>query len=136
MGDGLVLESGTHNDLLQADGAYARLVQAQKLREIVQGSSDAVSDDLSDDGNTEQVAREEVPLDRKNTLQSSASDILEHKRKAAESSEASDDFSIIYIFKRMAPLIRDQWSNYILGAICACCKCFSTHSGAATDKCV
>ena len=31
MGDGLVLESGTHDNLLKADRAYAHLVQAQKL---------------------------------------------------------------------------------------------------------
>ena len=34
MGDGLVLESGTHNELLMnEEGPYARLVNAQKLRE-------------------------------------------------------------------------------------------------------
>jgi len=134
MGDGLVLESGSHNDLLQADGAYARLVQAQKLREVAKGSDDAVSDDSSDDEKAEKIAREEIPLGRKNTQQSLASEILEQKRKAAESSESKDAYSIIYLFKRMAPLIRDQWSNYIFGAICACRKCFSTHSGAVTDK--
>jgi ATP-binding cassette subfamily B (MDR/TAP) protein 1 len=33
MGDGLVLKSGTHNDLIQASGPYARLMEFQKLRE-------------------------------------------------------------------------------------------------------
>ena len=33
MGDGLVLEQGTHDELIRADGAYAKLVQAQKLRD-------------------------------------------------------------------------------------------------------
>jgi ATP-binding cassette subfamily B (MDR/TAP) protein 1 len=59
MGDGLVLESGTHDDLLQVDGAYARLVQAQKLREVAEGSDDAVSDDSSDDAEMEKVTRED-----------------------------------------------------------------------------
>ena len=129
MGDGLVLESGTHDDLLEADGAYSRLVQAQKLREGAEGSDDAVSDDLSDDGETEKVAREEIPLDRKSIQQSLASEILERKRKAAESSKSGDDFSLIYLFKRMAPLIRDQWPNYFFGTIAACRKCFPTTSG-------
>jgi ATP-binding cassette subfamily B (MDR/TAP) protein 1 len=140
MGDGLVLESGTHNDLLQADGAYARLVQAQKLREVAKGSDGAGGDDTSDDEKMEEkmekIAREEIPLGRKNTQQSLASEILEQKRKAAESSESKDDYSIFYLFKRMAPLIRDQWSNYFFGAVFACSRCFSTHSGAVTDKCV
>jgi len=123
MGDGLVLESGTHDELLQSDSAYSRLVQAQKLREVVKGSDD-VSDD-SDDGELEKVVREEVPLGRKNTLQSLASEILEQRRKAAELSESSDDFSMFYLFKRMAPLVRDQWSNYFLGSIAACSKCLN-----------
>jgi len=122
MGDGLVLESGTHDNLLEAGGAYARLVHSQKLREVAKGSDDAVSDDSSDDGEMEKVAYEEIPLDRKSTLQSLASKILEQKRKAAESSESRDDFSIIYIFNRMLPLIRDQWSNYFFAAIAACRK--------------
>ena len=122
MGDGLVLESGTHDDLLEADGAYTRLVQAQKLRDVAKGSKDAVSEDSSDDGEVEKVAHEEIPLDRKSTLQSLASKILEQKRKAAESSESRDDFSIIYIFNRMLPLICDQWSNYFFAAIAACRK--------------
>jgi hypothetical protein len=35
---------GTRNDLLQADGAYACRVQAQKLREVAKGSDGAVGD--------------------------------------------------------------------------------------------
>jgi ATP-binding cassette subfamily B (MDR/TAP) protein 1 len=134
MGDGLVLESGTHDDLLEADGAYARLVQAQKLREVATGSEDAVSEDSSDDEEMVKVAREEIPLDRKTTLQSLASQILARKRKDAESSEARDDFSLIYLFKRMVPLIRDQWSNYFFATVGACRKCFSPNSGAVTDN--
>ena len=122
MGDGLVLESGTHDDLLEADGAYSRLVQAQKLRDVAKGSDDAVSDGSWDDGEMQQVAREEIPLDRKSTLPSLASEILGQRRKAAESSEARGDFSLIYLFKRIAPLIPDR-SNYFFGAIAACSKC-------------
>jgi ATP-binding cassette, subfamily B (MDR/TAP), member 1 len=43
MGDGLVLEQGTHNDLLKnAEGPYARLVQAQKLKEMEQRDAEVV----------------------------------------------------------------------------------------------
>ncbi|KAF8957254.1 P-loop containing nucleoside triphosphate hydrolase protein [Flammula alnicola] len=126
MGEGHVVEFGSHNDLLQADGAYARLVQAQKLREGKdngkKGDAGSVSE-ASEEEDMEKAAREEIPLGRKNTSQSLASEILEQKRKAAEASghrEEEDDYSLPYIFKRMAPLIRDQWKNYILGAIFAC----------------
>ncbi|PVF95031.1 putative Leptomycin B resistance protein pmd1 [Serendipita vermifera] len=40
MGDGMVLEQGTHNELLQKEGPYARLVQAQKLKESQQREID------------------------------------------------------------------------------------------------
>jgi len=126
MGDGLVLESGTHNDLLQADGGYARLVQAQKLREATKGSIDDGSDaGSSENGDTEKDVREEFTFGRSNTTQSLASEILEQRRAALASSEAREDFSILYLFKRMAPLIRDQWRNYLLGSIAACSKYLS-----------
>jgi ATP-binding cassette subfamily B (MDR/TAP) protein 1 len=118
MGDGLVLEYGTHDELLSTDGAYARLVQAQKLRETK--DSDDGDDDESED--MEKVAREEIPLGRKNTSHSLASEILEQKRQAQEQSgvkKSDDDYSMFTLFARMAPLIRDQWKNYLLGAIFA-----------------
>jgi len=125
MGDGLVLESGTHNDLLAANGAYARLVQAQKLRE---SESDNKGDDSdSEEEDMEKAAREEIPLGRRNTQQSLASEILEQKRKAAEASSTGkedDDFSIFYLFKNMAPLIIDRRKQYLLGAVFASSKCF------------
>ena len=49
MGDGRVLEQGTHWELIAKEGHYARLVQAQKLRgleedeEFVGGDSNKVS---------------------------------------------------------------------------------------------
>jgi len=126
MGDGLVLESGTHNDLIQAGGAYARLVQAQKLREGHENSTPAESDNVSEH-DMDKEAREEIPLGRKNTGHSLASEILEQKRKAMEASgqdKDGEDLGLFYLFKRMAPLIRDQWKNYFLGAIFACCTSF------------
>ncbi|KAF8149154.1 P-loop containing nucleoside triphosphate hydrolase protein [Crassisporium funariophilum] len=122
MGDGLVLESGTHDDLVQAGGAYARLVQAQKLREgrerTTQGDSGSVSGSEED---MEKAARDEIPLGRKTTGHSLASEILEQKRKAGElSTEKEEDHGLFYLFTRMAPLIRDQWKNYFLGALFAC----------------
>lgn len=121
MGDGLVLESGTHDELLSTEGAYARLVQAQRLRESKDsGDGDESNDDEPED--MEKVAREEIPLGRKNTSHSLASEILEQKRQAREQSgvkDKEDDYSMFTLFSRMAPLIRDQWRNYLLGAVFA-----------------
>ncbi|KAF8895324.1 P-loop containing nucleoside triphosphate hydrolase protein [Infundibulicybe gibba] len=98
MGEGLVLEHGTHNELLRNEGAYARLVQAQKLRES--RDDNATGDDASssaDEQEMEKAAREEVPLGRKNTGHSLASEILEQKRKAAPAVE-EQDYGLPYLF--------------------------------------
>lgn len=124
MGDGLVVEQGTHNELLQADGAYARLVQAQKLREqrpILADDDSATSVDEPED--MEKLAREEVPLGRKNTGHSLASDILEQKRQAAAGEKEKGDLSLVTIFIRMGKLIRAQWKNYFFGAVFASSMC-------------
>ena len=124
MGDGLVLESGTHNDLIQGDGAYARLVRAQKLREGRENTARVGSDDVSEDsGHTvKNDASEEIPLGRKNTGRSLASEILEQKRqqmKASGQNEEREAYSLFYLFRRMSTLVRDQWRNYLIGAVFA-----------------
>jgi ATP-binding cassette subfamily B (MDR/TAP) protein 1 len=124
MGDGLVVEQGTHNELLQTDGAYARLVQAQKLREqrpILPDDDSATSVDEPED--MEKLAREEVPLGRKNTGHSLASDILEQKRRAAADEKEKGDLSLVILFIRMGKLIRTQWNNYFFGAVFASSMC-------------
>ncbi|KAF8892354.1 multidrug resistance protein 1 [Gymnopilus junonius] len=117
MGGGVVLEHGTHQDLLQKGGAYARLVDAQRLREGQGTDTNATSEDLKEDIK-EQLAREVVPLDRKSTNHSLASEILRQKRSAAEEfARKEDDYSILYLFRRMLPMVRNQWRNYFLGTI-------------------
>ncbi|KAF5337589.1 hypothetical protein D9611_014801 [Ephemerocybe angulata] len=123
MGDGLVLESGTHNELLSKEGAYSRLVQSQKLREtqeIVEVDSDS-EDEAEEKRETdiEKQAREEIPLGRQKTSRSLASEILEQKRLEKGEGEKEEDLSLPYLFKRMGLLVRDQWRNYFFGSIFA-----------------
>ncbi|PPQ83491.1 hypothetical protein CVT25_006981 [Psilocybe cyanescens] len=111
MGEGLVLESGTHTELLQKGGAYTRLVEAQKLREGEE------STDLSEEKET--IVHKDIPLDRKHTNHSLASDILGQRKPLGTDKVREDDYGLYYIFKRMAQLGRDQWFNYALGAVAA-----------------
>jgi ATP-binding cassette subfamily B (MDR/TAP) protein 1 len=136
MGGGLVLEQGRHGELLRnADGPYAKLVAAQKLREAVEPSKktdgtdeDDVSavDEVADSTGApdyEKEAQEEVPLGRSNTRQSLASAILEQRRqgRAAE----KKDYSLPYLFKRMGYINRAQWKQYVLGVFFAIREFFS-----------
>ena len=129
MGDGLVLESGTHHDLIQADGAYARLVQSQKLREERGRESIDVldSDNLIEESghSIEKEIPEEIPLDRKNTKHSLASEVQEQKQGAMGENEKEKDHDLPYLVKRTVPIMRDQWKSYFLGTVFACRTCLS-----------
>jgi len=145
MGDGMVLEKGTHNQLLQdAEGPYAKLVQAQKLKERQHVDDDDTSGhntpvgahgaaDLNDpaatmklkqkermekeraDREIEQAAMEEKPLGRADTSRSLASDIL--KQRPQEAGTEEREYGMLYIFKRMAKINRESWHFYVLGFI-------------------
>ncbi|KAG7440875.1 P-loop containing nucleoside triphosphate hydrolase protein [Guyanagaster necrorhizus] len=123
MGDGLVIEQGTHQQLLAKEGgAYARLVQAQKLRESDEAAAVAAGEDTDEEEDApkdmEKVAREEVPLGRRNTGQSLASQILEQKKKEREG-DKEPAHSMYYLFKRMGKINKSQWRKYFLGTIFA-----------------
>ncbi|KAK0457582.1 P-loop containing nucleoside triphosphate hydrolase protein [Desarmillaria tabescens] len=127
MGDGLVIEQGTHQELLQREGgAYARLVQAQRLRESDEVAAVAADADDRDDEpkDMEKAAHEEVPLGRRNTGQSLASQILEQKKKEQKDTK-EPEHSMYYLFKRMGKINRSQWRKYFLGTI------FATMTGMA-----
>lgn len=127
MGDGLVLESGTHDQLLaNENGAYSRLVNAQKLREArekaVQPTDDSASDtaasgDEAQDADMEKQAQKEIPLGRSNTGRSLASEILEQREK--EKVPKQQKYSFVYLFRRMGRINRDMWHQYLIGAIAA-----------------
>jgi ATP-binding cassette subfamily B (MDR/TAP) protein 1 len=119
MGDGLVLEKGTHEELFSSGGAYAALVQAQKLREASETTQ--VEDDAStsEPEDMEKLAREEVPLGRKNTGQSLASEILE-QRGRTQQEKKEGDHSLPYLFMRMGEINRDGWQRYLIGGVAAC----------------
>ncbi|KAJ2914638.1 hypothetical protein MD484_g5775, partial [Candolleomyces efflorescens] len=121
MGTGLVLESGTHKELLASGGAYANLVQAQKLRdhqerEDLDGDEDTDADEKEDYAT---AARDEVPLGRRNTGRSLASEIVEQTRLALEGQEERD-LGLPTLFKRMGLLAPDHWKTYLIGGFFAC----------------
>lgn len=142
MGDGLVLEFGTHDKLLANDnGPYARLVNAQKLREARekrsnddiegQGAVDEKEKENENDLDSDTVASSDyeiedlreramvgIPLSRSDTGRSLASEILEQRRKERGQS-ADKNYSLWYLFKRMGWINRIVWRQYLIGGIAA-----------------
>ncbi|KAF7298981.1 hypothetical protein MIND_00846300 [Mycena indigotica] len=126
MGDGLVLEKGTHDELLSDEnGAYARLVHAQKLREVQDREGAESQDDEAEAtaqaaAELEKAAREEIPLGRKNTGQHSlASDLIEKRLQNQKEHDKEQDYSLFYLFKRVGRMYREGWRSYFLGSVCA-----------------
>ena len=126
MGGGVVLESGTHHELLQdINGPYARLVAAQRLRDAREKrGSDDDGDDTAGSGegdDMEKDADDEVALGRTTSRKSGrslASEALEQKLKAREGGEK--DYSLPYLFYRMGKINRIGRNKYVLGGIAAC----------------
>ena len=118
MGDGLVLESGTHTELLRDEsGPYARLVAAQRLKEshIEEDESGSLTSDDEDD--IERVVRDEVPLGRSHSTRSLASEITEKNKQK----QKDKDYNMVYLFKRIGSLNPEGYKAYIIGACAAIC---------------
>ncbi|EUC60222.1 multidrug resistance protein [Rhizoctonia solani AG-3 Rhs1AP] len=135
MGDGMVLEQGTHKELLRNfDGPYATLVEAQKLREeeskeqaAQQSDSDneATTKASSVDPNSEKAGvpvEDMEPLKRTATgTRSLASEVLSAREKGG-TRYGTKDYGFIYLFKRMGLINREAWKLYWVG----CCAAIVT----------
>ncbi|KAB5591755.1 Leptomycin B resistance protein pmd1 [Ceratobasidium theobromae] len=120
MGDGMVLEQGTHNELLgNPSGPYATLVEAQKLREE-EPSAAQESDSDEDATKNANVPTEDIePLKRTNTgNRSLASEILSAREKEG-TRDGDKDYDFIYLFKRMGMINRGSWNHYVWGSVAA-----------------
>jgi ATP-binding cassette subfamily B (MDR/TAP) protein 1 len=124
IGDGAVIEKGRHNELLNDNGPYARLVAAQKLREAREvgdedGDETAQVSEKSTEGPTdiEREALEEIPLGRSNTHRSLASEIIEQRKTTA--TQNRKEYGMIYLFRRMGTINKGEWQRYLLGSFFA-----------------
>lgn len=115
MGEGTIVECGTHNELLRnEDSVYSRLVRAQKLREdkSVTESSQSVS---KDEGSGDKALGRGETFGSENLARAS----MNHSAKAGKKA----DYSFLYLFRRMGRLNRNVWLYYLVGGIFAVCWC-------------
>src|ERR1700761_3933898 len=104
---------GTHNELVANEtGPYAKLVQSQRLRETAE-VTEATEDREEAPQDMEKAALEEIPLGRKNTGRSLASEIIEQKQKDAVAERT--DYSLPYLFRRMGRINASSWKKYLVG---------------------
>ncbi|TFK23399.1 multidrug resistance protein 1 [Coprinopsis marcescibilis] len=110
MSAGEVLESGKHEELIAANGAYAQLVHAQQLREAVEETRDDESAEMIE------ILEANHPLTRRGTNRSFASDA-----QNLEQAEQGDNgaHTLTHIFKRMSLIVRDRWKHYFIAFACS-----------------
>ena len=144
MGDGRVLQKGTHEELLRdADGPYARLVQAQKLREAneqveLEGDDETENEDgvgspstsyqhdtekaepekLERHASLEKLSHDEVrpSVGREGTKLSMASSI---SRRVAAKGVKKKKHSLFYLFRRLGTIQKEVWTRYAWGFLFA-----------------
>lgn len=124
MGDGLVLEQGTHEGLLAEEGsAYAALVHSQKLREadntgVPDGGNVHGEDDAAAIEDT--VGHKADSLDTYNTDRHSLeSRAVERPRLIAPGVSGASDLSLPQLFKRMFIINKSQWKAYSIASVFA-----------------
>jgi ATP-binding cassette subfamily B (MDR/TAP) protein 1 len=143
MGDGALIEYGTHDELTgNPEGAYAKLVSAQKLREEKSTDENEADPDAvllaTEDGITgaelgeltyEKIDKEdEIPLGLVKTSGSGArslsSEVLSKRGKMR--GVLKSEYSVSTLFRRMGAINKDGFSAYAAGGLAAIGESVST----------
>ncbi|KAI6043447.1 P-loop containing nucleoside triphosphate hydrolase protein [Pisolithus marmoratus] len=116
MGDGVVLEQGTHDELIARNSSYARLVQAQKLRETKEEQTDTDVAVLGNAADKETV----IALDRRDTHHSATSALIRRKNEERGKAEVDENsYGFLYLFRRIGSLNPHGHRLYTIGALTA-----------------
>ncbi|KZP29744.1 P-loop containing nucleoside triphosphate hydrolase protein [Athelia psychrophila] len=129
MGEGCVIEQGTHAELLAGEGgAYSKLVEAQKLHEQKEAqTAEDAGNKMAEEGKVEVPAEDiKIGLEPKSMTQPLASEIVKKRGKLgsgnveAGSRWADEDMGLWRLFRRLAEVNQAGWKNYALGFVAAC----------------
>lgn len=114
MNQGRIVEQGSHDSLLHANGAYARLVQAQDLS-VTKDGSESETDTSMDDG------PEEAPVETTKTLTqySTSTRYQQAKQSSRDDFESWKTLGILRVIWRILRSTPEaQWSFTILVVLC------------------
>ena len=129
---GRIVEQGTHDDLLERQGAYYKLVNAQQIGDQDQRSTEdeekaaLIEEELTRTATSRSAKGsappedEKLALGRTNTSKSISSQVLERK-----GSDKGPHYSILFLVKFIASFNRKEWYLMALGLF------FSVISGGA-----
>ncbi|CAO1632776.1 unnamed protein product [Sympodiomycopsis kandeliae] len=128
MGKGEIIEQGTHQQLLSNSGAYASLVDAQRIRAAE--AAKAAEEGEDDDDDLEEEDADGAPfqaetyqgmssLSRKDTTRSVASVVL-RQRLQAEANKKERQFGTLKCLARLIAINKQYiFTLYIPGALCS-----------------
>jgi ATP-binding cassette subfamily B (MDR/TAP) protein 1 len=126
MGDGFLLEHGIHDELMARRGAYAKLVQMQRLHEDQQASRVGAVKAEEREGLKKATEDDELPRRlRPDTATSLTSQILAQRGQTPGGKEG--DYSLAYLSKRMWLINPEGRKSYIMGFMAAAGKYFVTN---------
>lgn len=134
VGAGEIIEQGTHNDLIERQGSYFGMVQAQRLQQEAEKKAAAEEEGESDSEQAHEKLEhvtsrgsvagisEKPGLDRRTTRQSGTSDIIARKAEEGQVKIEEKLYSLFYLVRRCYSLDTNGKWNYILGIFASICS--------------
>lgn len=119
IGAGAIVEQGSHTELLERNGTYARLVEAQKLNSSAVNSAPSTTQEPEEDVAVQPQSI--TSLQRKGTKESIGSKLF-GELGLDTGDEFEDMYGLAYVLRRCYGLNSEHRTRYILGVIGAVCS--------------
>ncbi|CCG81794.1 ABC multidrug transporter Mdr1 [Taphrina deformans PYCC 5710] len=117
MTKGRLIEQGTHNDLIEKEGAYYALVQAQRIAQAQKQSETSTEGESSEGTNLskEKTEANRLELARTTTGQSISAKVLADRG----SGDAKKEHGVWFLIRFVGSFNRNEWPVMLLGFVAA-----------------